>query len=79
MHACRDTGVPAVSVASQSVNGLGREHIEQHRVLPPVPYVALPVELGGLPADAPERERPQPNRAERRAAARRMQRRTRRG
>lgn len=72
VHACRYTDETGVTVPSPTVNGLGREHIVDHLpVEHRVPYVQLPVELGGLPDDAPERHIPRANRADRRRAKKR--------
>lgn len=67
MHAGRDTRIRPVTLASPTVNGLGREHIVEHLPLEHrVPYVHLSEKFGGLPEDAPERHPVRPNRADRR-------------
>lgn len=64
----RRAGLP-----SPTMSGLGKQQIIDHSLDAPglrPGYVQIPEHLGGLPDDAPERHRDQPNRAERRRAAR---------
>lgn len=71
MYVSPCTKIHSVSVRSLTVTGLTRDNIEEHRVVEGYrpPYVEIPVDLGGLPEDAPERERYVANRADRRRAA----------
>lgn len=68
----RGAPVPSPTV----ISGLGRQHIEAHRYIPPPPPIDLPEALGGIPEDAPEQQRVRYNRADRRALARKMRRRS---
>lgn len=82
MYARRDTGVLSVTLQSQTMEGLGREHIEDHRVVPPPAPLSVAEAVAALfgvkVTDGPQPAFYRPNRAERRAMARKSHKKARR-